>query len=391
MMKKRDTRRAMPGRTVYQFRLWWVLAFLVIALPLLTVIQTSRMILPPSDCHQPADSTRSDAVVQFCFPALTPQYGQGNMTIGPDGNLWFLEMNKIGRMTPTGQLVEFPAQSIYSPLVTGLIVSGLDGNLWFLEGSALVRMSPDGTSQAFGSGVIESPTALTVGPDGNFWFGNAASLVDKAPTIVKITTTGEITSFSLPVPSQTLPAALPSSGVIDLALGADGNLWFLENVALTDPPTMQATFLGSMTPGGRIKQVPVEVDRGPGPALGGGIGTLRTALATGPDGNLWFLRHDGQIGRITPAGVITRFQVPGQTAQELPILTTGADGNLWFSAPPGQIGRMTPNGNVKLLPLPAPTQVGGLAASPDGHLWVLNAGDTQKGSVWWVHIGRLTL
>jgi virginiamycin B lyase len=210
-------------------------------------------------------------------------------------------------------------------------------------------------------------------------------------TIVKITPAGEITSFSLPPPSKTLRGALPGSGVIDLTSGADGNIWFMENVALADPPTIQGMLLGSITPSGTIKQFPIEIDRGSGPALGGGIGTLRSALASGPDGNLWFMQHDGQIGRITPEGVITRFQVPGQTAQELPIITKGSDGNLWFSAPPGKIGSITPNGTGKLLPLPAQTKVGGLAAAPDGHLWFLNSGDTQTGPIWWVHIGRLTL
>src|SRR5205085_11982297 len=127
-------------------------------------------------------------------------------------------------ITPTGQLTEFPAQSIYSPIVTGLIASGPDGNLWFLEGNRLTRMSPDGVSEAFGSGDIESPTALTVGPDGNLWLGNNVALVNKASTIMKIMTAGEMPSFSLPPPSQTLRGALPGQGVIDLTAGADGNI-----------------------------------------------------------------------------------------------------------------------------------------------------------------------
>jgi streptogramin lyase len=362
-MMKSHTRPATSARIGFPFRLWWLLAFLAVALPLGTVIQVWRTILPPSDCEQRGDTAHSGAVVQFCFPSLTPQYGQGNITIGPDGNVWFSELNKIARITPTGQLAEFPAQSIYSPLVTGLIVSGPDGNLWFLEGNAVVRMSPDGASEAFGTDVIDSPTALTVGSDKNLWLGNTVDLANKTPTIVKLTTAGEVTSFSLPSPSQVLPDTHPSAGVIDMTAGADGNLWFLENVALSDPPTTQSILLGSITPSGVIKQAPVEVDRGTGPALGGGIGFLRSALTSGSDGNVWFLRHDGQIGRITPSGVITRFQVPGQTAQEMPMMTKASDGNVWFSAPPGQIGRITPKGDVKLFPLPAHTQVGGLAAT----------------------------
>lgn len=34
-------------------------------------------------------------------------------------------------------------------------------------------------------------------------------------------------------------------------------------------------------------------------------------IVTGPDGNVWFTQpQDGQIGRITPAGVVTEHDVP---------------------------------------------------------------------------------
>jgi streptogramin lyase len=394
MMKNSVTLPATPARAGFQLHLWWFIALLVVALPLWTVIQAWSMLIPPSDCNQSGDTTHAGAVVRFCLPSLSLQYGQGNMTIGPDGNLWFVEMNKIGRITPTGKLREFPVQLVTSP-----IASGPDGNLWFVEMAphgefALVRMSPNGNIKEFWSSLISGPpTPLTVGPDGNLWVASMLSVGDSGgdvgSTILKITPTGEITSFSLPPPSQTLRGALLGSGVIDLTSGADGNIWFLENVALADPPTIQGMLLGSITPSGTIKQFPVEVDRGSFPPSQGG--SLKGAIAAGPDGNLWFMQHDGQIGRITPSGMITRFQVPGQTAQELPIITKGPDGNLWFSAPPGKIGRITPNGIGKLLPLPAQTQVGGLAAAPDGHIWFLNAAETWTGPVWWVHIGRLTV
>jgi streptogramin lyase len=385
MRKKRQTRSATPQKAGFRFRPWWVLAVLVIALPLLTIVQAWGMILAPSDCNSHGETTSSGAVAQFCFPNLTPLYGQGNMTIGPDGSLWFAETNRISRITPTGRLTSIVAQSS-TFLSTGLIVSGPDGNLWFLEGNDVGQISPTGLIHFFGAGVIDSPSALTVGPDGNLWLGNAVA-TDKAATIVKLMPSGEITSFSLPLPSHTLLG----SGIIDLAAGADGNLWFLENVTLADPATMQATFLGSMTPSGSIKQAPAEVDRGYGLALGGGIGPIKTALASGPDGNLWVLQHDGQIERITREGVITHFPILGQPPEVVPILITGPDGKLWFSAQPGMVGCMTQEGMIKLLPLPAQTRVGGLAASRDGYLWFLNAGDTQRGSVWWVHVGRLTL
>jgi virginiamycin B lyase len=56
------------------------------------------------------------------------------ITVGPDHNLWFTEAdgNKIGRITPSGSITEFPV------LASGLygITAGPNGNLWFTEGDA---------------------------------------------------------------------------------------------------------------------------------------------------------------------------------------------------------------------------------------------------------------
>jgi virginiamycin B lyase len=52
------------------------------------------------------------------------------ITSGPDHNLWFTEQgqDKIGRITPTGTITEFPVTPNSIPTV---ITSGPDGNLWF--------------------------------------------------------------------------------------------------------------------------------------------------------------------------------------------------------------------------------------------------------------------
>src|SRR5438552_2044428 len=52
-------------------------------------------------------------------------------------------------------------------------------------------------------------------------------------------------------------------------------------------------------------------------------------VAAGPDGNLWFTEHDvNKIGRITPAGVVTEFPIPGVGPDSI---TAGPDGQLWFT------------------------------------------------------------
>src|SRR5262249_14893496 len=56
-----------------------------------------------------------------------------------------------------------------------------------------------------------------------------------------------------------------------------------------------------------------------------------SSISAGPDGNLWFTEPDAnQIGRITPAGQITLFNVPTPGSQPTGI-AAGPNGNLWFT------------------------------------------------------------
>jgi streptogramin lyase len=94
------------------------------------------------------------------------------------------------------------------------------------------------------------------------------------------------------------------------------------------------------------------------------------SITVGPDGNLWFTEQGNQnVGRITPAGVITEFQAsPGSAPATI---TRGPDGNLWFTEIFGnRIGRMTPSGTVTEFPVPtSDSQPRDIVAGPDGNLW----------------------
>src|SRR5258708_12067255 len=82
-------------------------------------------------------------------------FGTGRESIapGPDGNLWFTEFwaNRIGRMTPSGALTEFPIPTPES--APRGIVAGPDGNVWFVEsanlGSAIARVTTKGVVTEF--------------------------------------------------------------------------------------------------------------------------------------------------------------------------------------------------------------------------------------------------
>ena len=54
-------------------------------------------------------------------------------------------------------------------------------------------------------------------------------------------------------------------------------------------------------------------------------------IAMGPDGALWFVEEvAGKIGRITTTGVVTEYTVPTDTNFATSI-ATGPDGALWFT------------------------------------------------------------
>jgi virginiamycin B lyase len=92
-------------------------------------------------------------------------------------------------------------------------------------------------------------------------------------------------------------------------------------------------------------------------------------LVSGPDGNLWFTEIVGEnIGRITPAGDITEFRVPGASGN-LEGITAGPDGNLWFAdLGANNVGRITPSGTITTFPTPG-FSPNGIASGPDGNLW----------------------
>ena len=105
-------------------------------------------------------------------------------------------------------------------------------------------------------------------------------------------------------------------------------------------------------------------------------------ITAGPDGALWFTESGGsKIGRITTAGVLTEF--PLKEASSYPEgITAGPDGALWFTENlTNKIGRITTSGVITEFPIPAGL-AGDIITGPGGALWFT---DFQTG-----RIGRIT-
>jgi virginiamycin B lyase len=157
---------------------------------------------------------------------------------------------------------------------------------------------------------------------------------------------GLVTEFLLP-DAKSAPTALTA--------GPDGSVWFVE-------PGKHA--LGRLTPQGRLTEFYVN--------------DSPTSITPGTDGNPWFTTTDG-IGRITPAGDITRF-VPVMHAPMTP--TPGPDGSLWFTEQgSSRLGHITATGQVYEIALGDSIPLH-LALGLDGSVWFTDARHDR--------IGRLT-
>jgi streptogramin lyase len=137
-----------------------------------------------------------------------------------------------------------------------------------------------------------------------------------------------------------------------ITTGPDGNLWFTEE---------DGDQLGRVTPAGVITEFPLPANTTP-------LGIVR-----GPDGNLWFTESGpDNIARFNPAdpGSVTTFYT-GQANSAPSAITVGADGNLWFMVVGGNdIGRITTGGTISMFSLPTgETSWGQIAPGPDGNVW----------------------
>ena len=144
-----------------------------------------------------------------------------------------------------------------------------------------------------------------------------------------------------------------------IALGPDGNLWF------TDTGTTRA--IGRITPGGQITEFTAGLAPSSDPL----------SIAAGPDGNLWFADEGspGAIGRVDPAtGHIDEFSTGLGSGSHPRGIAAGPDGAMWFTdfSTPPTLGRIDPatqkidEFTAGLNSNSAPDQI---AAGPDGRLW----------------------
>jgi streptogramin lyase len=291
-------------------------------------------------------------VVEFTIP--TAGSGPQGIALGSDANLWFTEQtaSRIGRVTSTGAITEFPLPAGRQPIG---ITSGPDGNIWFAEfgGDRIGRLNPNaGSTAAIQASIVEfvvpgagsQPFGITPGPDGNLWFTQRGS-----GQVGRITPSGTITEFSTGAIAQPL----------GITAGPDGRLWYGSD---------DGSFIG-------------RIDTTGDNDVFTGFGNAQTRVldvTAGPDGFLWATGGPGlRIIRFSTNGAPTDFPI-GVEPQDI---VSGPDGNLWFTGRTGNfVGAVNTQGQLvtqQFVPTPASQPVG--LAFRGNRLWLVESATSKVG------------
>lgn len=167
-------------------------------------------------------ATTTGQIALFSAPSADTQ--GGGITLGPDGNVWFVEHSHVGKITTAGAITEYTIPSHAQNLTYyGGITTGPDGNLWFSEdyNQIVAKVVPATGAiteyQLTPQGVLNCyPGGIANGTDGNLW----VACNNSANTFVRVTTAGSASTFYNAWGTH-------YSDAISMTTGPDGNPWFV--------------------------------------------------------------------------------------------------------------------------------------------------------------------
>jgi streptogramin lyase len=292
-------------------------------------------------------------ITQFTIKSAGSQ--PSDMTIGNDGNVWFLDhgTSKIGRITKSGVIAGWAAKKNSHPVG---ITTASDGAVWFTETATnTVGHTTNGATVhhvTLPVG-IRSPRGITAGPDGNIYVVGYSSH-----------NVGMISSGTPRNPHSI--AALPvGSGPVRITTGSDGNLWVTESVS---HEVARITI-----PGHVVTQVMLPKGASP------------SRIVAGPDGNLWVTEPGvNKVAVITPSATPTVAQI-GISGTPTGI-TSGADNFMWATLRGGTGGNaiaripVNPPRMVKKFTIPTAAALpSGITVGADGNIWFSETGKNKIG------------
>jgi streptogramin lyase len=173
--------------------------------------------------HQSVAKITPDGhITEYPIPGADQELG--GITAGPDGALWFTESigNAIGRITTDGVFTRYSLLTLPNVPIGGPggphfagatpITTGPDGNLYFMEyyANRIGRMTPAGNLTEIALPTAAShPYGVTAGPDGNIWFGERDA--------------GKIGMLTLPIADGVSPIRSATGAPVSTAEGSGFN------------------------------------------------------------------------------------------------------------------------------------------------------------------------
>lgn len=311
------------------------------------------------------------------YPVPTASSGLDSIAAGPDGALWFTELDadKVGRITTGGRLTEYPVPSSTDGVSgTGpsyIVASG--GAMWFLNdgGASVYRIAASGADKRLYDSLAYSALNLAPSAAGGVWLMMAMS---PSPAdgdgLGLLTATGRVTFFP-----ATHPYGPPA---IELAPGGT-SVWY----------SNQGDSLNSINAAGQERSHPVtslSADDISSFAFARNGTVYYTEYLSGEDlipsccGAVGYV--SGHTSHITPVG-------PQQTGQGiLPhSLLAGPGGDLYFAvsisgtAGFSGIGRIDPRTNRMQLASTGHYVPGDMTLGPDGALWFVDSAHNVVGRI----------
>ncbi len=190
------------------------------------------------------------------------------------------------------------------------IVDGGDGCMYASEPGAADIYGFSLTTTICPTGTFpgsNTPVGLVKGPDGNIWYADSS---------------GTVGYFSIPGHVITQMAATGGANPSYLTVGSDGHIWF------TVP---NGSYVQNVSTSGTLSaQYPM-------PSSIGGLG----GIVSGSDGALWVAGGAGGIARVTTSGVVTTYSQGLGPTDDPFAMATGPDGNIWFTETnANKIGRL---------------------------------------------------
>lgn len=289
-----------------------------------------------------------------------------SIVAGPGGEIWFADpaFGRVGRVTPAGDLTEFPVR--LQPEV--LVPDGAD-RLWFIGAGGVGTIDAAGKSQEIRTGnflglPIGSDRGAVVGPEGALWF------IGGATRVMQLTPFGQLSVVRGPGAPAASRIALGPGGSIWVSTESDPVKFVSAAPLLRYEPGFPAIEIRSAivtVRGGRTR-----VELSCGGSAGGCSGAVRLALgrnSAAPTAYSLASESEGAVALAVPGSERRLLAANGYS--RVPVEVSVEGGNESFA----EIVLRAPHprgprpGRPLVMPLPEGIEVRGLAPGPDGAVW----------------------